>query len=495
MAYITGDLILDDHYNDFADPVNAVWYGGKNLAWNGGLVNYEGTLPQGWGSYNNGAISVTHSSIGNVGPNGLPAHRYTANANTTCTLGIYCRAGSTDGGIYSWSPGTTYTISFWARAAGATAAGHQMYGCYSNMGFTSIVEASNPPLINGTWQRYIFQGVPNNNAHTPFGELYISWKTAGTLLAGASIDLAGVQVEVGATATDFNHYQSGYGQGSTIADVAAGQTISAAQWATMLARINSAAAHQGTSLTAITSPTAGNTISAYSALSGNITAINSNRFRAAASGADITAGGVGQRTAAWAHWIVMDYTINFASAAAAKYFFNAGGHIRISTARWGGTAHSKNTEWSNLCAQVGTIVICNGFGTVATGVSYGNPTIAGVAYNTGFTKIGGSGTANIVMVALGYYSATATETVGFRQYEDNAPYGANYIRVTLQKNSATQLVVRVGFFDDSADNSIPSSLDVVDGTLQTTMVLRPPSTTYISNSWGTPTMSVAVSGG
>lgn len=278
---------------------------------------------------------------------------------------------------------------------------------------------------------------------------------------------------------------TGYGQGSTLAAVAAGQTISASQWATLLARISSAASHQDSTITAITAPTAGDTIAAYTALAGNITTVTNNRFRAAASGSDITTGGVGQRTTGWTTSIVMAYTINFASEAAARYFFNAGGHIRISTSRSGGTAHTKNTQWATLCTQVGTIVISNG--SVA-------PNIAGVAYNSGFTKIGGSGSVNTLHTTWGYYSATSTETIGFRQYEDTAPYTANYIRVTLQKVSATQLVVRVGFYDDSADNSIPASLDVVDGTLQTNLVLRPPSTTHISNSWGTPTISVSVTG-
>lgn len=484
MAYQAGDLILDDHYNGFADQVNAVWNGSKNKAWNGGFRNYNGSTPHGWLSYNNGAISVTHSSIGNVGPNGLPAHRYTANANTTNTLGIYTHT-SINGGVQSWVPGTTYTISFWARAAGATAAGHRMYGFYSNMGFTSTVEVANPALINGTWQRYIFTGIPNNNANTQYGELYISWLVTGTLLAGASIDLAGVQVEVGTEATDFNDYQTGYGQGTTLAPVAAGQIISASQWATLLARISSAASHSNTGITAITSPVAGNTIAAYSALAGNITAVNNARFNAAASGADITAGGVGTWTTGWTSGVTMQYTVNFASAAAAKYFFNAGGQVRISSARSGGTAHAKNTQWTTLCQQMGTLVMGNGIYW---------PTQAGVAYNGGWTKIGGSGSASNIATGVGYYTILNTEINGFLQYEDTAPYTASYIWIGVWKTSATQLIFRVVFVDDAADNSIPSSLDVVDGTLTTTMVLRPPATTHISNSWGTPTMSVAVSG-
>lgn len=281
---------------------------------------------------------------------------------------------------------------------------------------------------------------------------------------------------------------SGYGQSTTIAGVSVGTEISAAQWATLLARITSAAAHQGTAITSITAPTAGNTISAYSALAGNITAIQNARRNAAANGTDITAGGVGQRTTGWVTAITMTYTITFASAAAARYFFNAGGQIRLSTARSGGSAHAKNSRWTELCTAMGTIAITNGAGT---------STIAGTAY-TGTNKIGGSGTVTTLNSAIGYYDLTTADQEVFRQYSSTSPYTANYIRVLVRGSVAAPaptVYVTVIFQDDAADDSIPSSLDVIDGTLQTTMVLRPPSTTYISNSWGTPTMSVAVSGG
>ena len=58
---------------------------------------------------------------------------------------------------------------------------------------------------------------------------------------------------------------SGYGQTDTVSSVSAGTTITAAQWTTLLARISSAASHQGSSITSISSPSAGDTISAYAA--------------------------------------------------------------------------------------------------------------------------------------------------------------------------------------------------------------------------------------
>ena len=75
---------------------------------------------------------------------------------------------------------------------------------------------------------------------------------------------------------------SGYGQTSTVSAVAAGNTVTAAQWTTLLGRISSMASHQGSSITAISNPSAGTTISAFTAISTNITTVTNNRLNAAA---------------------------------------------------------------------------------------------------------------------------------------------------------------------------------------------------------------------
>ena len=75
---------------------------------------------------------------------------------------------------------------------------------------------------------------------------------------------------------------AGYGNGTTVAAVSAGNTITAAQWTTLLARMNSMASHQGTSITSISNPSAGGTISAFTALSTNVGNITTARLTPAA---------------------------------------------------------------------------------------------------------------------------------------------------------------------------------------------------------------------
>lgn len=277
----------------------------------------------------------------------------------------------------------------------------------------------------------------------------------------------------------------GYGQGTTLTAVATGQTITATQWATMFSRFTSIANHQGTSVTAITNPNAGDTIAVKANFSSDLTNLFNNRANAAASGTDITTNGTTTATGSWTVSSVLTQTVTFADAASARYFFNAGGMIRMAYSRTGGTVSDKNTEWSDLLTQTGTIVL--------SGVA-ASKTIAGVAY-TGTTKIGGSGTPTTLATTVGFYDlapgAAATEI--FKQYADSSPYTANYIRITVALDATSTILTFVtGLYDDAADTVAPdgsgsgNALDTVDGTLTATHIIRPPSTSYISGSWGTP---------
>ena len=128
---------------------------------------------------------------------------------------------------------------------------------------------------------------------------------------------------------------AGYGQ-TAISAVSAGSTISATQWASLLNPITSAASHQGATITSIINPSAGGTISAFTALNSNISAVTgATRHNAVASGSDSSA--TTTTTSAWTTSATTTKTITFATADQYRYFFNAGGMIRMSWARSGGT--------------------------------------------------------------------------------------------------------------------------------------------------------------
>jgi len=261
---------------------------------------------------------------------------------------------------------------------------------------------------------------------------------------------------------------AGYGQ-TAISAVSAGSTISATQWASLLNPISSAADHQGSSITAITNPSAGGTISAFTALSSNVSAVTgSTRHNAAASGSDSSA--TTTTTSAWSTSATTTKTITFASANQYRYFFNAGGMIRMSWARSGGSSTDQNTSWTNMLSVAGTIVL--------TGIG-ASKNIAGVAY-TGTTKIGGGGNTPVTLL-----TGTGAEDLGssvtiFKQLNNSYLYTSNFIQVDASRSSNT-----ISFAVTLSDNDSTPGTDQVDGTLTMTTVIRQPSTTYLSNSWGT----------
>jgi hypothetical protein len=280
----------------------------------------------------------------------------------------------------------------------------------------------------------------------------------------------------------------GYGQTTlpVLTAVTVGATVTATQWSTMLSRISSAASHQSTSITPITSPVAGNTISAYAALSTNITSIYNNRLNCVSSGTSITSGGSVDRTTSWASSVTYTQTITFSSGDAARYFFNAGGRVTLSYSRSGGSVNSQNTAIADLCTAVGTITITGGSGTA---------TIASGSY-TGTNKTGGSGSPTIASTT-GYYDLTTANVQVFTQSSSSYyGYEGNSLTINVKSNGTQGSNADTGSIITVYTTIVKSGgLTTVDGTLNSTMTLIPSEGTYLTTtSWGTPTMSGSQTG-
>lgn len=275
----------------------------------------------------------------------------------------------------------------------------------------------------------------------------------------------------------------GWGQSSPIDAVSAGSVITATQWTSLLNRMTAEANHTNTSITPISNPNAGDTISAYAALSSNITSIFNGRNNAAAVGTTITANGVATRSTAWATSLTATHTVTFASADAMRYFFNAGGLITWAGARSGGSVSDKNTSWTNLLTACGTLNWTTGTST---------QTIAGTSY-TGTTKTGGSGSPTVYTTTTGFYDFLTTDTNVFKQFASTYLYTVNFVNINVKLDalpgSATVMTITVVFQDD--ENTPEEN---VDGTLTSTVTAVAPSTTYLSASWGTPTLSSSITG-
>lgn len=293
----------------------------------------------------------------------------------------------------------------------------------------------------------------------------------------------------------------GYGQ-TALSTVSAGGTVTATQWASLVNTISSIASHQGTTITARTAPVTGDTITILAALNTDLTQVTTNRGNAAASGTEYgtftgttsktTATGSG--SSAWT--ITFTHTITWASANAARYFFNAGGLIRVQFGK-SSTGTEADDEWNDLANTLcGNIYISGGFAS---------QNIAGTNY-TGTTKVGGTGTPSTLAANTGWYDLLTTDTLIYQQYADTPPYTSQYIAINAKTaGSGTQLVLTTTWVDPggsgagSSDNisggtatSSPST--TITGTAPTTLVTyRPPSSTYLTNAaWGTPTIAASV---
>lgn len=280
---------------------------------------------------------------------------------------------------------------------------------------------------------------------------------------------------------------AGYGQ-TALSTVSAGGLVTATQWASLVNTIASMANHQGTTITARSAPTAGTLISVLSAVNTDIAACYTNRNNAASVGTQVanwtgTNYFNGAGPGSWTKTITN--TVTFGSADQARYFFNAGGRIKLDVSKTS-TGNTGDPEWNDLANTLcGDIYF--------TGVAAAK-TISGTSY-TGTTKIGGTGTPTILTTGTGFFTLTpgAAATIIYKQFADTAPYTSNYIQHAVSLSAAsTVLTFTTTWFQSDADTvsggTAPSGS--TPGTAPCTILSYwPPETTYLTNSWGTPTVA------
>jgi len=309
--------------------------------------------------------------------------------------------------------------------------------------------------------------------------------TAGsTILAADYNGFANTTVSANVNAT----WNTGYGQ-TAIATVAATDTVTATQWAGLVNTIASMAAHQPTVITARTAPVTGNTISILSAVNTDITNCFTNRYNATSVGSQFTGWtGTNSKTAATsgASWTISFVnTVTWSSAAAAGYFFNAGGLIKIDVAK-SATGALGDPEWNDLATTLCGDIYISGLATAHT--------IAGVSY-TGTTQILGTGTPTTLSLATGFDAlvAGAGGTIVYKQFADTAPYTANFIQHTIAKGASSDTLVITTLWSASDGDPISGGTAAVaatPGTAPCTIVTYyPPETTNLSVTWGTPTVA------
>jgi len=332
-----------------------------------------------------------------------------------------------------------------------------------------------------------------------------------TYSSGGLIEATDYNTFVGNTTAGLNRVWStgsgdaGWGQ-TNIATASAGGTVTATQWATLVNNLASSGSQTNTTLTSRTAPVAGNTISILANVATDITSVTTNRGNAAAVGTEYgvftgttsktTATGSGQ--AAWT--ITFTHTITFADANSARYFWNAGGLVRLQYGK-SSTGTDTDPDWNTFAGQCGSLYVSGRVNSAAQ-------TIAGTSY-TGTTRISGTGgTQTTLATTTGWYSlvAGAAATTIFQLNNATAPYSGEYIRTTAAVNAGSTTLTLVTTWVSDGSSGAGTSANITGGTAvsspatsigaatapTTLCTYLPPSTSFLTNTWGTPTIAASV---
>ena len=289
-------------------------------------------------------------------------------------------------------------------------------------------------------------------------------------------------------ATDYNTFatntnstwNSYYGQ-TSVGSVATGGTVTAAQWSTLASTVTNAYIHQSGSNPSVASPSAGSTISIITNLSTAVTYIQTNKYNSYAFGTQTNtntgAAAKGSGSASWtATWT---QSINFSSTTARDYYFWCGGLVNIAFAK-SSTGTTNDPTWNALAAA------CNQISFTSDSSS---KVLAGTTYQ-GTNKLGGSGTASTIATSIGYNQLNgSTNQLIFQQYSATYPYTGSYIAVYAQL-AGNNVQFTTVWYQPAAAYAF-ENVSISAGAT-TSIYNNPPEQTYISNTWGTPSLSTAV---
>lgn len=270
---------------------------------------------------------------------------------------------------------------------------------------------------------------------------------------------------------------AGYGQ-TAVSNVSVGTTVTAAQWASLINAVNGARDHQTNGVFSnITVPTAGTTISFLSTLSGALTDAYTFRLNNPSVGSTnlltknqtltASAGASGSSSAT--------FTVTFGSVDQTRYFFNAGGYIRIYYAGF------TNTGGTSRGTSIQTLAQTN----------YAGKRMNAITFNA---REGTGGTVVTDTTTLGFYGQSTTPTERCR-INSTSYYTGDYVYLNINTNgtagsyggNGNTITLTFGAFSSATGSTQPS--DSINITLNMGCQVIEPPTTYLTKTWGTPTIA------
>ena len=252
----------------------------------------------------------------------------------------------------------------------------------------------------------------------------------------------------------------GYGQVLLSSDVSQGATITAVQWLNLRTDMVKARQHQVGSAVGTTSATDGRNLllpasgltiteALRAQFSAFATTIDSNKRTIDTDnvGGQFSAEGLvtGTRSSSWNGTLTNTVTITFSDNNHPRYYFNAGGKIRISANITTGT--SKNNTWNTMFTQMGEFVM-----------DY-----------TSTTFTGSSATGS----AIGWDDLTTSNQLIGQKAAPSGSYAENRYYIYARKSvDGTQIILTIEFQDNDAGD--PNFDEAVEPTLNSVIAQNRP---------------------
>jgi hypothetical protein len=249
----------------------------------------------------------------------------------------------------------------------------------------------------------------------------------------------------------FNHFAGTgatvYGLGQAAIPTVAGgtTTIAAAQWNSLLAGIDNIANHTNDTMTARTAVTAGDTIAIKSAVAADLATLAASVAAGSPNATAISAGSELQSSRSGTRYAgshIVEHSITFSNANEARFFFNAGGKIRVNLTRVGNGGSSATDKDDSVDEMI---------------TAMGDFDIASLAS----TRSGTTETLTTDGLAIGFQDVTTSYQTVFLLTQANGTYTSMTLKGEIKGNatagSTTVITIKMSLTDaDTGDAEFTS---------------------------------------
>ena len=230
----------------------------------------------------------------------------------------------------------------------------------------------------------------------------------------------------------YNHFAGtgalAYGLGQTaLATVGAGDTVTASQWNSLFTGMDNIANHTNDTLTSTTARTAGDPIAIKSALVADLASLAAEVAGGSTSASAISESAELESAAASGRWAashVVEQSITFANNKQLRWFFNAGGTMRMKmtrTGNGGGSATSKDSSVDEMIAAIGNFDL----------------------KSQTSTRSGSGETVTTNGLSNGLYDLGTGYTVLLKLTQSSGTYTSMYVQISAKLNAAVASAVTV----------------------------------------------------